>query len=146
RAESARNQSPFGASLTLQNYSYFVTPVLAERDSGSFANFLDQLYDAVDTMVLDLIATAIGGAIGSTIPGLGTIVGAAVGFAVGKLIGWIIGLFNDDVFTVHPAIAVTIPSLNARWPGGLTDSPEGIITYEGHGAMYQLTYDWRMFA
>jgi hypothetical protein len=126
--------------------SYFVTPVLAERDSGGFATFLDQLYDAVDTMVLSLIATAVGGAIGSTIPGLGTIVGAAVGFAVGKLIGWIIGMFNDDVFPVHPAIAVTISSLNARWSGGLTDSPEGIITYEGHGGTYQLTYDWRVFA
>lgn len=125
--------------------SYFVTLALAEKDMGGFGDFLTQLYDKIKGRVIEAIAAAIGAAIGSTIPGLGTIVGAVVGWVLGKLVAWIIGLFSDDVFP-PVTLSINIPSLNARWPGGKTDSPEKIATWTGHGGKYQLTYDWRLFA
>lgn len=125
--------------------TYCVTLVLAEIDMGGFASFVSKLWDKVKGKVLELVAIAVGGAIGSTVPGLGTLVGAAVGWVIAKFFDWLIGLFGDDVF-VPATVSISIPSLNARWSGGRTDSPEGIITYKGYGGTYQLTYDWRLFA
>jgi hypothetical protein len=126
--------------------TYCVTLALSEKDMGGFADFLNKLWSKVKEKVLALVAAAVGGAIGTAVvPGLGTIVGAAVGWALGKLVDWLIGLFGDDVFKPI-TVCVNIPSLNARWPGGKTDSPEGVLTYKAFGGTYQLTFDWRLFA
>jgi hypothetical protein len=125
---------------------YAATIVLAEKDMGGFADFLNKLWDKVKGKVLEMAAAAVGAAVGSaTLPGLGTLVGAAVGWVIAKFIEWLIGLFNDDVFKPF-TVSVNIPSLSARWPGGKTDSPEGVINYSGYGGTYSVTFDWRLFA
>src|SRR5262249_5723081 len=106
--------------------------------------------EMVKDKVIEVITAALGAAIGSAIgtdviPGLGTIVGAAVGWIVGTIFGWLKDLFSDWVFAPF-TVSVSVPSLNARWPGGQTDSLEGLIQYEGFGGTYQLTFDWQVFA
>lgn len=125
--------------------SYFVTLVMAEADMGGLPDFLNQLLTWVKSKVTAALAAAIGGAIGASGGPIGAIIGAAVGAVVGLVFDLFKSIWEDDIF--KPAtVSVNIPSLNARWPGGKTDSPEGVITYTGHGGKYQLTYDWRMFA
>lgn len=125
--------------------SYFVTLVLAEVDMGGLPGFINQLFDWVKSKVTAALAAALGGAIGASGGPVGAIIGAAVGFVVGLVFDLLKSIWEDDIF--KPAtVSVSIPSLNARWAGGKTDSPEGVITYTGHGGKYQLTYDWRLFA
>jgi len=125
--------------------SYYVTLVLAEADMGGLPEFLDQLLNWVKGKV----TAALGAALGSVIGASGGPIGAIIGAVVGAVVGWVFDLFKsiweDDIF--KPAtVSINIPSLSARWAGGKTDSPEGVITYKGHGGKYQVTYDWRLFA
>jgi hypothetical protein len=124
--------------------SYFVTLVLAEVDNGGLPEVLHKLLMWVKEKVTTALTTAIGGAIGASGGPIGAAIGAAVGAAVGLIIDFIKEIWEDDAF--EPAtLRVDIPSLDARWPGDMTDSPEGVITYRGHGGEYQVTYDWRIF-
>lgn len=129
--------------------TYAVTLVLAEKDMGGLADFLDKLWGKVKGRLIELITAslgaAVGAAIGSTIPGLGTIIGAAVGWVLGALWNWLMQWIGDDVFKPF-TVTVNIPSLGARWAGGATDSPEGTITWTGYGGKYRLWFDWRLFA
>jgi hypothetical protein len=124
--------------------SYFVTLVLAEVDMGGLPDFLNQLLNWVKTKVVAALTAAIGGAIGASGGPIGAIIGAAVGAVVGLVFELFKSIWEDDVF--KPAtVSVSIPSLNARW-SGKTDSPEGSVTFSGHGGKYQLTYDWQLLA
>lgn len=126
---------------------YFATVVLAETDMGGFGAFLDMLWAKTKGQVLALVTSAVGAAIGTAIPVplLGTIVGAVAGYVVGVVIGYLISLFGDDVFK-PVTLSLSIPSLSHRFAGGLTDSPNSIIMFEGYGGKYQVTVDWRMFS
>ncbi len=124
--------------------SYFVTLVLAEVDNGGLPDVLHKLLMWVKEKVITALTTAIGGAIGASGGPIGAAIGAAVGAAVGLIIDFIKEIWEDDAF--EPAtIKVDIPSINARWPGDMADSPEGVINYRGHGGEYQVAYDWRIF-
>jgi hypothetical protein len=125
--------------------SYFVTLVLAEIDMGGLPEFLDKLLNWVKERVISALSTALGTAIGASGGPVGAIIGAAVGFVVGRVFELFKSVWEDDIFTPFTA-SVNIPSLAARWPGGATDSPQGTVTFNGHGGSYQLVYDWRMFA
>ena len=124
--------------------SYFATLVLAEKQDGGFADFLQKLWNLVKDKVTAWVAAAIGAAIGTDIiPGLGTIIGAIVGWVLGWLFGFIDGLFKDRIsepFTV----AITVPSLNARFAGGGNVSSPGLVRYEWSGGTYELTFDWAL--
>jgi len=124
--------------------TYVATLVLAEKQDGGFADFLQKLWEMVKDKVTAWVAAGIGGLIGTDIlPGLGTVIGAVVGWVLGELIGFLEGLFKDrisDPFTV----AVTVPSLNARFSGGATVSSPGLIDYQWSGGEYQLTFDWAL--
>ncbi|MGE3976414.1 MAG: tachylectin-related carbohydrate-binding protein [Nitrospira sp.] len=124
--------------------SYFVTLVLAEMDNGGLPDVLHKLLMWVKEKVTTALAAAIGGLIGVSGGPIGAAIGAAVGAAVGLIIDFIKDVWEDDAF--KPAtVRVDIPSLDARWPGDMTDSPEGIITYKGHGGEYQVIFDWHLF-
>jgi hypothetical protein len=126
--------------------TYAVTLVLAEKDMGGLASFINKLWDKVKGKVLEFAAAALGAAVGTaTFPGLGTIVGIVVGWALGKLIEWLIGLFSDDIFA-PVTLTCKIHSFDGRFAGNKTDSPEGFVTFKGYGGQYTLTYDWRKFA
>jgi hypothetical protein len=94
--------------------SYFGTLVIAEKNDGGFADFLQQLWDLVKAKVIAAIAAAIGAAIGTDIyPVIGTIIGAAVGWVLGEIFDLIKSIFGDWVFAPF-TVAVSVPSLNAR--------------------------------
>jgi len=124
--------------------AYFVTLVLAEVDMGGLSEFLNNLLVKVKERVTAALIAAFG-ALGSSGGPVGAIIGAGVGFVVGKVFDWLKSVWSDDVFKPVTA-SVNITSLNAQWPGGRTDSPEAIATFEGHGGKYEVTYDWHMFA
>jgi len=124
--------------------AYFVTLVLAEADMGGLSEFLNNLLLKVKERVTAYL-TGMGVVLGSSGGPVGVIIGLAVGFIVGKVFDLFKSIWQDDIFEPVTAI-VEITSLNAQWPGGRTDSPEAIATFEGHGGKYQVTYDWRMFA
>jgi hypothetical protein len=124
--------------------SYFGTLVLAEKQDGGFADFLQELWSLVKDKVTSLIAAGIGGLIGTDIiPGLGTIIGAVVGFLLGAIVGFIEGLFKDRI-SLPFIVSATVPSLNARFAGGATVSSPGLIDYQWSGGEYQLTFDWAL--
>lgn len=122
--------------------SYFVTLVLAEVDNGGLPEVLHNLLMWVKEKVTTALTAAIvGGVIGASGGPVGAAIGAAVGAAVGLIVEFIKDIWEDDAF--KPAtLRVDIPSLSA---GDMTDTPESLITYRGHGGEYQVTYDWRIF-
>lgn len=95
-----------------------------------------------------LITAGLGAAIGSligtdVIPGLGTVVGAVVGWVIGSIFGFLKEIFGDWIFDPF-TVSVSVPTLNARWPGGAVSSPDGLIQYEGFGGTYRLVFDWHL--
>ena len=121
--------------------SYFVTLVLAEKDMGGLAGFLDQLLALVKAKVIEAIAGAIGGAIGSIAGPLGGLLGAAVGWVVSKIFEWLSAWWSDDVFA--PVVAsVSLPSAEATFSNGSKDGPQKTAVFKGFGGRYTVTYDW----
>ena len=123
--------------------SYFVTLALAEKDMG---NGLDKHLGALVVKVQERIIEIVGDAIGDVIgPKEMAVVIAAVKWVIGKIYEWLKSWWNDDVFPPQ-SVSVTIGSLTHRWPGGTTDSPEGVVRFVAHGGTYELTYDWAVFS
>jgi hypothetical protein len=120
---------------------YFVTFVLAEKDMGGLADFLNKLLDKVKSEVISALGAAIGGAIGASGGPVGAIIGAVVGWVVGQVFEWLKAWWSDDVFPPK-TVSISVPSQNASWAGGKKDSAEGTLTFVGHGGTYALTYDW----
>lgn len=125
--------------------SYFVTLVLAEKDMGGLADFLNRLLDAVKSHVISALGAAIGGVIGSVGGPLAAVIGAAVGWIVGQIFEWLKSWWSDDVFPPK-TVSVSISSLSARFAGGATDSTNNVVRFSAHGGTYDLTYDWRVYA
>jgi len=124
--------------------SYFATLVLAEVDNGGLPEILDKLLTWVKEKVTTALTALLGGLIGASGGPIGAAIGAVIGAAVNEIVKFIKEIWEDDPF--KPATVRTdIPSLDAMWEGDTTDSPEGVITYTGHGGEYQVTYDWRIF-
>ncbi len=123
---------------------YFVTLVLAEKDMGGLADFLNELLDSVKAQVISALASALGAVIGTVSGGIvGAIIGAAVGYIVGLVWEWLKSWWSDDIFSPVTA-SVAIPAANYNWPNGKTDSPEYTAVFSGYGGKYTVTYDWRL--
>ncbi|GAD85269.1 hypothetical protein FEK33_12530 [Nocardia asteroides NBRC 15531] len=132
--------------------SFFATLVLSEADNGGLSKFIDDLLDKIRSKIATEIAKATGGAIGGAVGGAlggaiggiaGAIIGAAVGYALGKAVDALRDAWEDDFFA-PVTVSVALNSHDDRWPGGQTDSPQGRITWRGHGGKYELVYDWRL--
>jgi hypothetical protein len=74
---------------------YTMIVALAEIDWGGFADYLNNLWNAVDDKVKALIIAGVATAIGGSIGG---VIGAAAGAIIGGLIGIILQLVQDDIF------------------------------------------------
>lgn len=120
--------------------NYFVTFVLAEKDMGGLAEFLNKLLDKVKTEVVAAISAAIGGAIGASGGPIGAIIGAVVGWVVGWVFDWLKSWWSDDVFSPK-TVSVSIPSRNATW-GGAKQSAQRTLRFVGYGGTYDVTYSW----
>jgi len=123
--------------------SYFVTLVLAEVDAGGLSSFINKLVQKVKEKVRASILAAAGGVLGTSGGPIGIAIGIAVGTVLDKVFDFLGRLWGDDIFPPVTA-SVSVASLTARWPGGQTDSPEGVATFKGHGGHYRVAYDWRM--
>lgn len=125
--------------------TYFASLVLAEQDNGGFPAFLDEMVEGLRSEIWKALTAAIGGALGVTGGPIGVALGSVLGWAVGELAQMFKDWWEDDVFP--PAtVACTHGGLDARWPGGATDSPEGTLRFKGHGGTYEVRYDWRLMA
>jgi hypothetical protein len=138
---------------------YGITLVLAEKDYGGLASFVQKLWDQVRNAVhkaLEGAAKAAGVALAAFLglPAIGPIIGqvlaAAAKWIIDKLIGWLIDLFKDDIF--NPVTAwVTVPSMSARWyfangQWGSTWSPLLSASFSGFGGQYRLIYQWQLYS
>ncbi|MGI0118749.1 hypothetical protein [Zooshikella sp. RANM57] len=129
--------------------SYYITMILAEKDNGGLAAFLQKLWEKVESQVKDAVAAYVGGLIGSSFGPLGTLIGAAVGYAVAKIIDWFIDAWNDDIFPPK-TVSCTVPSFGARWTingvWGSTTSGIRRSHFYGHGGHYYIEYYWKLYA
>jgi hypothetical protein len=123
--------------------SYFVTLVLAEVDAGGLSSFINKLVQKVKEKVRAALVKALGGLLGTSGGPVGILIGIAAGEVINRVFDFLGRLWGDDIFPPVTA-SVSIASLTARWPGGKTDSTEGVATFKGHGGHYRVAYDWRM--
>jgi hypothetical protein len=121
--------------------SYFVTLVLAEVDNGGLPEVINKLLMWVKEEVTKALAEVIGGIVGASGGPIGAAIGVGIGAALGELVDYIREIWEDDVFAPC-TVRLEIPSSDARWSGDASQSPEGVITYVGHGGTYQVIYDW----
>lgn len=109
--------------------------MLAEIDNGGLPEILYKLLLWVKDKVTAALTAAIGSAIGASGGPVGAAIGAAVGAAVGLVIDFIKEIWEDNPF-IPATVRIDVPSYAARFAGDATDSPEGIITFVGHGGEY----------
>ena len=131
--------------------TYSVSLILAEKDNGGLANFLNSVWERIRDKVKQAIEKAVSGALASYVgPAIAAAIGKAVAWVVDLFVGWIISWWEDDIFPVFTA-RVTTPSMTARWhyPNGAWGNPSsGIRTahFYGHGGHYYAHYYWKFFS
>lgn len=117
--------------------TYHVTFVLAEADMGGIGDFLNGLLQKLQSMIEEALAPDVG------IKVANDAIAKVVHFVVDRIFGLIRNVWSDDLFEPVTA-SVHIASLNQRFAGGKTDSPEFVARFKGHGGEYVLVYDWRL--
>jgi hypothetical protein len=123
--------------------SYFATVVLAEKDMGGLADYVDKLVKLLRQHLAKVLGAAVGVAVAAyTSPEIGALVGLAVVYVVNKLLDWLRVWYSDDIFK-PVTLRTTLTSMADRWAGA-TDSPNYKTTFSGHNGKYELTYDWRL--
>lgn len=130
-----------------------VALTLAEKDSGGFADFIQQLYEAVKDHIDEImtaVGAAAGAAIGAAVGGsigviggpLGSLIGVAAGMIIGALVGWIANTLKDELFA--PKLAVLgIPEPGSLFGSSATSATQQLNYYE-HGAHYRVKYSWHV--
>jgi len=122
--------------------SYFVTLVLAERDMGGLADFLNQLTDKIHDRVIAELTKLLGGAVGTAAGGpIGAAIGIAVSIAVTKAFDLLKEAWSDDIFKPR-TVSARLDSPTDRFDGGKPSSGPQVATFKGHGGEYQVIYDW----
>jgi hypothetical protein len=124
--------------------SFAVMLVLAEKDAGGVAGFIDTLADEVKAVVQrELIKMA--GAValaGGLVAGIvAAVLAAVLIWVLGKVVEWLKDWWGDDIFPVFSQI-LEVPSLHYTVPEDVT----GIANFVGHKGHYQAKYSWRMYA
>jgi hypothetical protein len=126
---------------------YFATIALAEKDSGGFAEFLQQLWAKIKEKVeAALVAgfAAIGAAIGSAYAGIGAIVGAVIG----AILGWLVSLVNnpDDMLGVKVVQLSLGAATKSYYDWAKLTSPSGLtlnVDFQSDGH-YQVNCGFRL--
>jgi CheY-like chemotaxis protein len=134
--------------------AYSAMVVMAEKDDGGFAEFLQKLWglvsDAVKSAVGKAAGTAIGTAIGGAFGGLGAVLGAAIGFILGALVDWVISWFNnvDDLIAMKP-LTLWLHGATASYyasTGLATGSPKQFkVDFIGDGGHYRAWFYYRIW-
>ena len=124
--------------------SYFVTLVLTEVDQGGLSDFLNDLLNKVKEKVKEYLAEIVGGVIGASGGLVGAAIGIAVGYVVGKIFDELKDIWGDEIFPPKTvSIKMGPPPYNF---GGSTHGPEAVATFAGYHGIYEVTYDWEIFA
>lgn len=134
--------------------TFMITMGLAEKDEGGFADFLNDLWEAIKTeiyLILSALGTAAGAwvgaqlgvAIGTTIAGpLGTVIGLVAGAVLGSIVGWFISTFRDEIFTPQATALYLGTGCDTLDNGSLLSTVA--LDYQDHGGHYQLYCDWEI--
>jgi hypothetical protein len=136
---------------------YFATLVIAEKDWGGFADFLNDLTDEIEKYVVKKLAQELGIAIGVASGGIiGALIGLVVGWVVGEVLDWLQEAWSDDIFDAT-TICIEISKENPRflvitgWDGFdgpkvelKTNSRDNWLNFqsEKYHAHYNIRYDW----
>jgi hypothetical protein len=124
--------------------SHAVTLVLAEKDQGgTLSKVVAGLQDKVEDQVKKHLGAAVGAAIGATGGPAGIAVGALAGEAATQAFGALKNIVGDEVFPPK-TVNIAINSLEHRFQGGATDSPEAVLVFKAHKGTYRLVCDWRL--
>ncbi len=160
RTGDSRTLGPLNVeTFTLSGLSFprlfIVNLALAEVDSGGFADFLEDLYAAVEiylTAIITAVGVAIGAAIGtgaaagglagSAAGPIGSLIGAAIGVVVGAIVAAVSAASQDEIFEVQ-SCAIELSSRSELFNGS-NETPVENLTYMGFGGEYTLRYNWRL--
>jgi hypothetical protein len=129
---------------------YGAVVVMAEKDDGGFAQFLQDLWAQISAKIKDAVTGLVGAAVGVAIgTALGGIIGALAGLILGFILGWIVSLIkNPDDLVGIKVQTMTLASVKKSYydwaklttPGGWPFT----LRYAGDGGRYGLTGCWRV--
>ena len=123
---------------------FTVMLVLAEKDAGGLAGFLNKLADEIKVVVQqELIKMASGVAIAAGVVAgiVAAVVAIVLVWVLGKIVEWLKDWWGDDIFSVFSQI-LEVPSRHYTIPEDVV----GIANFIGHKGHYQAKYSWRMYA
>jgi hypothetical protein len=127
--------------------TFLVFISIAERDSGGFATFINDLVTSVEDevdAVISAAAVAAGVAIGGTVGGpVGALLGAVGVALVGGLVALIGHIASDEVWEPQMA-SVYLGSAGHRFAGGTRVSTTRMWTYEDYSGKYNVHYSWEL--
>ncbi len=118
------------------------TFILSESDNGGLSEIVQTIYEKISSEVAKAVGAAVGSAIGSFAGPIGTAVGAAVGYVLGALFSLFKQWWEDDLFPPY-TVTAWIPSFEARFEGGSTNSLVKTCYFDGHGGRYSVDYSWQ---
>jgi hypothetical protein len=124
---------------------YHAIMVMAEKDDGGFTDFLNGLWEAINTEVA-LVAASAGITVGDPVGG---VLAGLVSDAVGSLVGWILGAFDnsDDIVDVVPSKMTLGSCTRSYYDWAKLTSPEGwsfLADFIGDGGHYRVRGTYRV--
>ncbi len=140
-----RELATFRADVGSWPWHASIVLLLAERDAGGFAKFLDKVYDKVKDKISQQVSKAVAAGLIKFIGKiLASIIGAAVAWAVNRVLKWLIDVIKDDVFT-PVTTGVWIQSEKALRHAsevlhGFTSPPQ-VARFKQFGGTYEMTWD-----
>ena len=132
--------------LSGQGYpkSFAVMLVLAEKDAGGIASFLNKLTDELKAVVQQELIKMVGTvaiAAGVVAGIVAAVLAIVLVWVLGKIVEWLRDWWGDDIFSVFSQI-LEVPSRHYTIPEDVV----GIANFIGHKGHYQAKYSWRMYA
>jgi hypothetical protein len=132
--------------------SFVSVVMMAEEDSGGFAEAVNQVWLKVRDDIAKKIEDAVGGWASKYVgAAAGEMLGKVVGFLVGEVVEFVAGLFKDDLFDAQ-ATAVQLPSPYAFMYdnpaiAGWTNHqlPTTKLRFTGHGGDYRVNGRWTVY-
>jgi hypothetical protein len=129
--------------------SFVSVVMMAEEDSGGFADAVNQAWLKVRDDISKKIKEAVGEWASEYVgAAIGEMLGKVIGFLVGDAVEFIVGWYKDDLFDAH-ATAVHLPSPYAFMYNNPADAgwtnhqlPTTKLRFTGHGGDYRVNGRW----
>ncbi|PWK90229.1 hypothetical protein C8D88_101241 [Lentzea atacamensis] len=132
--------------------SFVSVVMMAEEDSGGFADAVNQAWLKVRDDISEKIKEAVGEWASEYVgAAIGEMLGKVIGFLVGDAVEFIANWFKDDLFDAH-ATAVHLPSPYAFMYNNPADAgwtnhqlPTTKMRFTGHGGDYRVEGRWTVY-